>query len=247
MALPHPDESTMRLQKYLSRSGAASRREAEELMVQGRVRVNGAVVTTLGSKVDPERDVVELDGRRVELEAPRWVAFHKPAGVLTTRDDPEDRTTVYDEIPPELSTLKYLGRLDMDTEGLLLLSNQGDLMHRLLHPSNQVEREYEVQVVGVPDRRVLERLTRGVELDDGPARAHSVRVVRRMGPGSVLRLVLVEGRKREVRRMLEAVDHPVRRLVRLRFGPVTLGALEPGAWRELTAAEVAALAAAAPA
>lgn len=237
----------MRLQKFLSRAGAASRREAEALMVQGRVRVNGDVVTTLGSKVDPARDVVELDGRRVELEAPRWVAFHKPPGVLTTRDDPEDRATVYDEVPPELRTLKYVGRLDMDTEGLLLLSNQGDLMHRLLHPSSEVEREYEVQVVGVPTPQVLDRLTRGVELDDGPARAHAVEMVRRLGPGSVLRLVLVEGRKREVRRMLDAVGHPVRRLVRRRFGPIALGALEPGAWRDLTDDEVEALARAAPA
>lgn len=236
----------MRLQKYLSRAGAASRRQAEELMVQGRVRVNGAVVTTLGTRVDPEHDVVELDGRRVTLEAPRWVAFHKPAGILTTRDDPGDRATVYDEIPPELASLKYLGRLDMDTEGLLLLSNQGDLMHRLLHPSGEVEREYEAQVVGVPDRATLARLAGGIDLDDGPARARAVRVVRRLGPGCVLRLVLVEGRKREVRRMLEAVGHPVRRLVRLRFGPVTLGTLPPGAWRDLSDDEVAALAAAAP-
>lgn len=236
----------MRLQKFLSRAGAASRREAEALMVQGRVRVNGTVVTTLGAKVDPERDAVELDGRRVELEAPRWVAFHKPAGVLTTRDDPQGRPTVYDRIPPELSTLKYLGRLDMDTEGLLLLSNRGDLMHRLLHPSNEVEREYEVQVVGVPDRATLDRLRQGVELDDGPARARRVKVLRKVGPGCILSLVLVEGRKREVRRMLEAVGHPVRRLVRLRFGPVTLGALSPGDWRDLTPAEVGSLEAAAP-
>lgn len=215
-------------------------------MVQGRVRVNGSVVTTLGAKVDPERDTVELDGRPVELEAPRWVAFHKPPGVLTTRDDPQGRPTVYDEIPPELRTLKYLGRLDMDTEGLLLLSNQGDLMHRLLHPSNEVEREYEVQVVGVPDPATLGHLRSGVELDDGTARARRVEVVRTVGPGSIVRLVLLEGRKREVRRMLEAVGHPVRRLVRLRFGPVTLGSLPPGRWRDLNPDEVEALRAAAP-
>jgi 23S rRNA pseudouridine2605 synthase len=215
-------------------------------MVQGRVRVNGAVVTTLGATVNPAEDTVELDGRRVELEAPRWVAYHKPAGVLTTRDDPQGRPTVYDGLPSELATLKYLGRLDMDTEGLLLLSNRGDLMHRLLHPSNRVEREYEAQVVGVPGAETLARLTRGVALADGPARARRARVVRTMGPGALVRLVLLEGRKREVRRLWEAVGHPVRRLVRLRFGPVTLGSLAPGEWRDLTADEVAALEAAAP-
>jgi 23S rRNA pseudouridine2605 synthase len=165
----------VRLQKLLSRAGLASRREAEALMLQGRVRVNGRVVTTLGTRVDPVRDRVELDGRRVETGEARWIAFHKPVGVLTSRGDPRGRATVYQRLPAELGVLRYVGRLDRDTEGLLLLSNDGDWIHRVLHPSSRVEREYEAEVVGEPDRAVLTRLTGGVELEDGPARALAAR------------------------------------------------------------------------
>jgi len=236
----------VRLQKYLSRAGAASRREAETLMQQGRVRVDGEVVRELGTRVVPGRSVVELDGVRVEPESTRWIAVHKRAGTLTTRIDPGGRPTVYDALPADLGSLKYLGRLDRDTEGLLLLSNDGDLMHRLLHPSHEVEREYEAQVVGVPSKNTLRRLELGVVLDDGPARAKTAEVLRDLGAGADLRLVLTEGRKREVRRMLDAVEHPVRRLRRVRFGPIGLGDLPEGAWRDLTRSEVEALRAAAP-
>lgn len=236
----------IRLQKYLSRAGAASRREAETLMGQGRVRVDGEVVRELGTRVVPGRSVVELDGVRVEPESTRWIAVHKRAGTLTTRMDPGGRPTVYDGLPADFGSLKYLGRLDRDTEGLLLLSNDGDLMHRLLHPSHEVEREYEAQVVGVPTKTTLRRLELGVLLDDGPARATSAEVLRDLGAGADLRLVLTEGRKREVRRMLDAVEHPVRHLRRVRFGPIALGELPAGAWRDLTRAEVEALRAAAP-
>lgn len=231
----------VRIQKLLSRAGVASRREAEALMLQGRVRVNGRVVTTLGTRVDPARDTVELDGRRVAAERLRWVAFNKPPGLLTTRDDPQDRPTVYERLPDELSTLGYVGRLDRDTEGLLLLSNDGDVVHRLLHPSSEVERAYEAEVEGEPDERVLRRLTAGVELEDGPARAIRAERLPRRGGRSVVVLVLTEGRKREVRRMLAAVGHPVVRLVRVRFGPIELGDLPPGGWRELEPDEVRAL------
>lgn len=231
----------MRIQKLLSRAGVASRRKAEELMVQGRVRVNGEVVTTLGARVDPERDVVEVDGRRVEKDPPRWIALHKPAGTLTTRSDPEGRRTVYALLPKELRRLRYVGRLDMDTEGLLLFTNQGDVAHGLLHPSSEVEREYEAGVEGRVASDTVRRLTRGVDLEDGPARALRASVVRSEPAGDVVALVLVEGRKREVRRMLDAVGHPARWLRRLRFGPVALGDLPLGAWRELDETEVAGL------
>lgn len=230
--------SELRIQKFLSRAGVASRREAEALMLQGRVRVNGEVVTTLGTRIDPERDRVELDGEAVEREPIRWIAWHKPAGVLTTREDPQGRETVYEHLPEAFSGLGYVGRLDKGTEGLLLFSNDGDVVHRLLHPSHEVEREYEALVAGHPDGETLRRLTTGVELDDGPARARRAEVIRHDGPGAWVRLVLTEGRKREVRRLLDAVGLPVRRLVRVRFGPVRLGELEPGAWRELGADEV---------
>jgi 23S rRNA pseudouridine2605 synthase len=231
----------VRVQKLLSRAGVASRREAESLMLQGRVRVNGQVVTTLGTRVDPERDRVELDGRAVETREARWVAFHKPPGLLTTRGDPRGRPTVYQSLPVELAALRYVGRLDRDTEGLLLLSNDGDWMHRVLHPSAQVEREYEAEVEGEPDRGTLARLTRGVELDDGPARALDARLAGRRDGRAVVDVVLGEGRKREVRRLLAAVGHPVTRLVRVRFGPVLLGDLPAGAWRDLGEDEVRAL------
>lgn len=239
--------SGMRLQKYLSRAGVASRRQAEGLMLQGRVRVNGVVCTELGTRVDPASDRVELDGRPVRPEAIRWVAFHKPPGVVTTRSDPRGRPTIYDGLPPEMSSLKYVGRLDMDTGGLLLLSNQGGLVHRLLHPSYEVEREYEARVRGRPEGAALKALTRGVELDDGPARAVRVERRGRWEGGEVLRVVLAEGRNREVRRLFDVVGHPVEVLDRVRFGPVELGGLPPGRWRDLTDDEIAALEATAPA
>lgn len=228
----------VRLQKYLSRAGVASRRKSEELMRQGRVRVNGEVVTEMGSRVDPERDRVQVDGREVEISPPRWVLFHKPPGCLTTRSDPRGRTTVYDLLPSEMEPLKYVGRLDRNTEGLLLLTNRGEMIHALTHPSNEVGREYRALVRGRPSDDALLRLRKGVELEDGMARAEDVSVLRGDDDGALVRLVLREGRKREVRRLLKAVGHPVRRLKRVRFGSVELGELSRGEWRELTPEEV---------
>ncbi|MFQ5537083.1 MAG: pseudouridine synthase [Gemmatimonadota bacterium] len=228
----------IRVQKYLSQAGVASRREAERLMAQGRVQVNGEVVTELGRKVVPGRDVVLLDGAVVEPRREiRWIAFHKPPGVLTTRSDPHGGRTVYDVLPREMGDLRYVGRLDRETEGLLLLSNEGDVIHGLLHPSREVEREYRALVAGRPGPGVLRRLTGGVSLEDGMARARRVQVVETRGRDAVLDLVLTEGRKREVRRLLREVGLPVRRLVRVRFGPIELGRLAPGAWRPLSERE----------
>lgn len=231
----------VRLQKLISRAGRASRREAERLIVEGRVRVNGHAVRRLGTRVVPGRDRVEVDGEPLSVPAPVWVAFHKPPGVLTTRRDPHGGRTVYDVLPRELASLRYAGRLDRDSEGLLLLTNDGDAAHRLQHPSGGLEREYRVEVAGRVDSADVRRLREGVELEDGPARAHRVAVVEAGPVRSTLDLVLTEGRKREVRRMLGALGHPVRRLRRTRFGPVRLGDLAPGAWRPLEPAEVRAL------
>ncbi|MDT8339907.1 MAG: pseudouridine synthase [Longimicrobiales bacterium] len=233
------DEGTegVRLQKFLARAGVASRRKAEVLMRAGRVRVNGAPAGELGVRIDPDRDVVEVDGRTVHAPPARWVLLHKPAGVLTTRRDPGGGRTVYDLLPPALHPLRYVGRLDRDTEGLLLMTTDGDLLHRLTHPAFQVEREYHAQVKGAPDSATFMRLTEGVVLEDGPARAVRAWRSSGAGPGEV-RLILTEGRKREVRRMLAAVGHPVLRLRRERFGPVRLGSLAPGAWRDLEADEI---------
>lgn len=239
---------SVRLQKYLARAGVASRRGAEELIRDGRVRVNGAVVTEMGVKVALD-DRVEVDGRAVAPEPPMWVKLHKPPGYVTTRDDPQDRPTVYDLLPARFSGLFHVGRLDLDSEGLLLLTNEGGVANRLMHPRHQVDRVYLVDVVGAVDDATRRRLVGGVELEDGIARAHSVEVVARetagAGPGAAphsrVRILMREGRKREVRRLFDAVGHPVRRLVRERLGPVRLGDLPLGEWRELTPAEVEAV------
>jgi len=233
----------VRLQKYLSQAGRASRREAEQLMQAGRVRVNGVVVSELGVRVVAGRDVVEVDGQRVAAPSTtaRWVVFHKPVGVLTTRRDPHGGTTVYDVLPEELRRLKYVGRLDKDAEGLLLLTDDGDGAHRLAHPSGEIEREYWLEVAGTVARDVLAQLRAGVELGDGPARAKRVTLIEAGPVMSTMTLVLTEGRKREVRRMMSAVGHHVLRLKRIRFGSVRLGDLESGSWRALTDAERAEL------
>jgi pseudouridine synthase len=216
----------------------SSRREAERLVLQGRVRVNGEVIEDLGTKVHPGKDRVELDGREVRRAQARWILFNKPRGVLTTRSDPQGRKTVYEVLPGEMRGLRYVGRLDLDTEGLLLLTNRGDALHLLTHPSTEVEREYEAQVRGRPLAGTLRQLREGIDLEDGLARAAEIEVIGTAKDRTTLTLVLLEGRKREVRRMLEAVGHPVIRLRRTRFGPLRLGDLRVGTWRELTEAEI---------
>ena len=210
-------------------------------MVAGRVRVNGVVVSELGSRLHPYRDLVEVDGKVVRLPPIRWVMLNKPAGTLTSRKDSEGRRTVYELLPDELRGLYYVGRLDRDTTGLLLLTNDGEVAHRLLHPSSEVEREYLAFVSGRVGAKVKARLLRGVELDDGPARAVRLEILEGGARGTRLSLVLREGRKREVRRLFDVVGHAVEDLTRVRFGPITLGGLGLGKWRDLTDDEVQAL------
>jgi pseudouridine synthase len=230
----------VRLQKFLSQAGVASRRAAEQLMVDGRVRVNGEPATELGMRVDPKRDVVEVDGRRVRPARPVWIALHKPRGYVTTRRDPEGRPTVYTLLPAEHHSLFHVGRLDFDSEGLLLLTNDGDAAERLQHPRYEVDRVYEVEIEGALGADARRALLRGVVLEDGPA---SARALQRIAGGARERwsVTLREGRKREVRRMFDAVGNPVRRLKRVRFGPIDLGSLAPAAWRVLSPAETARL------
>jgi len=230
-------EGGVRLQKYLAQAGVASRRQSETLIVAGRVRVNGVVVTELGTRVEPERDVVEVDGRPVRSATTEWVVLHKPVGYLSTRSDPQGRRTLYELLPPQLRRLFYVGRLDRDSEGLILLTNDGDVAHRMMHPRHGIEREYEVDVATPLADDVLQQLLRGVELDDGLARAERARRL----ASARLALTLREGRKREVRRMLEAAGHRVIRLRRVRYGPIRLGTLPAGRWRHLSAEEIAAL------
>jgi 23S rRNA pseudouridine2605 synthase len=234
-----------RLQRALARAGHGSRRSSEELIAGGRVKVNGRVAV-LGDKVDATADEVEVDGVRVNLDPNvRYYALHKPAGVVTTLRDPQGRPSVRDLLPTDGPRVFPVGRLDRDTEGLLLLTNDGELANRLTHPRYGVEKEYLAEVEGRPGPRHVAALRRGVDLDDGPARPASVRIVDARGDRGQLRVVMTEGRKREVRRMLAAVGLPVGRLVRLRVGPVTLGSLRPGSFRELSVEEVRGLAEAA--
>jgi 23S rRNA pseudouridine2605 synthase len=225
-----------RLQKVLARLGFGSRRVCEDLIADGRVTVNGRPAG-LGERVDPEVDRVEVDGAPVGIRPGLvYLLLNKPAGVVTTADDPQGRPTVVGLVPAEPRVFP-VGRLDLETEGLLLLTNDGELAHRLTHPSFGVEKEYLAQVEGRPSRAALRRLREGVELEDGPtapARVSSVEP-------DVLRIVVHEGRNRQVRRMCEAVGHPVRRLVRVRIGPLADRSLAPGAWRALAPEEVRAL------
>ena len=231
----------IRLQKFLSQAGRASRREAERLMQEGRVSVNGDVVIELGTRVVPGQDRVELDGAVVTLTSTRWLALNKPPGVLTTRSDPHGGKTIYEVLPDDAAGLRYVGRLDRDAEGLLLMTNDGDQAHILQHPSGEVDREYWVEVAGAVSRDTVGALLRGVELDDGPARPRRVDLIKSGKVTSTLSLVLIEGRKREVRRLMGKVGHAVLRLRRTRFGPVRLGELKVGEWRELESWECAAL------
>jgi 23S rRNA pseudouridine2605 synthase len=229
-----------RLQRALARAGLGSRRSNEELIAAGRVEVNGRVAE-LGDRVDPERDEVRVDGRRISVDpALRYLAFHKPKGVTTTMRDPHAERDLRRYLPSEPRVFP-VGRLDRDTEGLLLLTNDGELAHRLAHPSYGVEKEYLAEVDGAPTPRQLGSLKRGVSLEDGMARAIQATSVGRSGGRGAVRLVLTEGRKREVRRMLDAVGLPTRRLVRTRLGPVRLGRMKAGELRDLDPEEVRAL------
>jgi pseudouridine synthase len=224
----------VRLNAFLARAGVASRRRADELIRAGRVRVNGA--TGELNTVVGKNDVVEVDGRRVRRQPLAYVLLHKPAGVVTTASDPQGRRTVVDLVPSEPRVVP-VGRLDVDTTGALLLTNDGELAHRLAHPRYGVPKVYEADVEGTPPRDVLARLSEGVELEDGRTAPAGVR---RVAP-SRIELTLHEGRNRQVRRMCEAVGHPVHRLHRSRYADLDLRGLAPAEWRELTKGEVEAL------
>ncbi len=225
--------SSERVQKVLARAGIASRRVVEEMISQGRVTVNGTVAT-LGDRADPERDRITVDGTAVSV-MPDAITYllNKPAGPITTANDTHGRPTVVDLVPSEPRVFP-VGRLDAGTEGLLLLTNDGEMAHRLTHPSHGVEKEYLVHVRGSPKPGALRQLREGVRLDDGVSAPAQVALV----DSDVIRLTIHEGRNRQVRRMCEAIGHPVRRLVRTRIGPLVDRTLEPGQWRILTAEEI---------
>jgi 23S rRNA pseudouridine2605 synthase len=229
----------MRLQRALARAGVASRRAAEELIRDGKVRVDGAVAT-LGSKVDPGRQRITVSGRAVKLQARRWLAFHKPLGVVTTASDEEGRRTVLDYIP-ESAGLTYVGRLDVMTTGLLLLTTDGEAVHRLTHPRYHIPRRYTALVHGRPTAEIADAVKRKTLIDGRPVVPTEVRVRPGTEGRSILDVTLAEGRNRIVRRWAEAMGLKVDRLARLAYGPVRLGDLPPGRYRPLTPKEEAAL------
>jgi 23S rRNA pseudouridine2605 synthase len=233
-----------RLQKILSAAGVASRRLSEELILQGRVSVNGKTVTELGTKADPAVDEIKVDGRRIKTEQrKRYVLLNKPRGYITTRSDPEGRPTVMELVRGVKEYVYPVGRLDYDSEGLLLLTNDGELAARLTHPRHEVEKVYEARVKGVPDARTLERLARGVPIEGqrtAPARIRaSEPFAKGSGEQTIVEISIHEGRQRQVRKMFDAVGHPVVRLKRVRIGPLSDPEMPIGHWRELTPAEIA--------
>ena len=242
-----------RLQKILSQAGVASRRAAEKLIAEGRVTVNGTTVREMGVKADAAADDIRVDGVRVKAATThRYILLYKPAGYVTTRSDPQRRPTVIDLLDGVREYVYPVGRLDYDTEGLLLLTNDGDLAAKLTHPRHGVERTYEAHVAGVPDDDAVQRLRRGIPLDGRRTLPADVVLLNRGGPAEaglhrgreregVLLLTIREGRNRQVRRMCEAVGHPVRRLKRTKIGPLSDRRLRAGEWRELSPSEIAAL------
>jgi len=233
-----------RLQKILSQAGVASRRLSEELIAQGRVQVNGVTVTEAGTKADPDADEIKVDGRRVRVQKrKRYILLHKPRGYITSRSDPQGRPTVMDLLRGVREYIYPVGRLDYDSEGLLLLTNDGDLAARLTHPRHEVDKVYAARIRGVPDDHTLERLAKGVTIDGRRTAPAKVRVIEPRGKQApadqtTIELAIHEGRQRQVRKMFDAVGHPVVRLKRVRIGPIEDPDIPPGHWRDLTPQEI---------
>jgi 23S rRNA pseudouridine2605 synthase len=229
----------VRLQKILAAAGVGSRRHCEELIGAGRVEVDGETVRRFGARVDPEHQVIRVDGKRIPSRQDLvYLAFNKPPGVLTAMSDPRGRATVTDFLGDRAERLFHVGRLDYDSEGLMLLMNDGELAHRLAHPRFGVLKTYLAEIQGPVPKDLGRTLMTGIELDDGVAAADRFRVVERSGPRVLVEVTLHEGRKRIVRRMLAEAGHPVLRLVRTDVGPIRLGGLKPGSVRELTTREI---------
>lgn len=233
------DNNLMRLQKYLALAGVASRRRCEELILAGRVHLNGAVVTALGTKVDVQNDEVLLDGKLVSLQQEkRYILLYKPVGYLSSVSDDRGRKTVLDLVRDVSERLYPVGRLDYDTEGLLLLTNDGELTNFLIHPRHEIAKTYEAKVKGIPTLEKIKQLESGILLEDGMTAPAKACLVRTVGKNALVRLTIHEGRNRQVRRMLAAIGYPVLALKRTQIGGLTLGDLQPGQWRFLSAQEI---------
>jgi 23S rRNA pseudouridine2605 synthase len=242
VTLETDDDGLIRLQKLLAMSNVASRRKCEELMLAGLVEVDGEVVTRLGTKVDPTTAVIRVDGKRLPPVSEKvYLVLNKPRGVVSTMSDPEGRRNLGDLVADRPERLFHVGRLDTDTSGLLLLTNDGDFAQRMAHPSYEVDKTYVAEVEGEVYRRTIKQLLEGVTLEDGPVTVRQARVVEASPSKSIVELVIHEGRNRIVRRLLDHVGHPVRRLTRTAIGPVVLGRLSSGEMRDLALDELGSL------
>jgi 23S rRNA pseudouridine2605 synthase len=235
-----PRRDGIRLNAFLASAGLGSRRSVEVLIQQGKVSINGQIVRDLSTRVDPSNDQVSVSGRKVQPQPFRYVMLHKPPGFACTHDDVHATKTIYDLLPKDLSHLRYAGRLDVPSEGLLLLSNDGDWINRISHPSQGVIKVYEVHVKGSPSSEALEKAKRGIRSEGELLRVEAVRVLRQSPDHSFVRVELREGKKREIRRIFDVLGHRVLRLQRVSIGRLKLSGLRSGAWRELTHKEVAA-------
>ena len=232
-------QNSVRLQKYIAERGVASRRAAEEMIAAGRVRVNGKVVTEMGLKIDPIHDRIKLDGDLIGSRQPfRYILLNKPAGYICSTNDERGRRTVLDLLHSVNERVYPVGRLDYDTSGLLLLTNDGDLAHHLLHPSHQVDKTYLAQVETCPNAGTLEHLRRGVRLSDGLTAPAKVNIIRRQEGNVLVEIAIHEGRNHQIKRMMEAVGYPVMRLKRTQLAFLDIRSLKPGEWRELSLGEV---------
>ena len=228
-----------RLQKVLAKAGVASRRRAEELIRQGKVRVDGKVVTEMGTKVDPETQNIECDGvALVSQEEKVYILLNKPTGYLSTVDDPQGRPIVTDLLKNIAERVYPVGRLDLNTEGALLLTNDGELSQKILHPSHEVNKTYVAKVKGVPGRKKLDALSKGIELEGRKTWPASIKVLKTEAQSTVIQIIIHEGRKRQVRKMFEAIGHPVLALKRTAYGQLELGGLGPGKYRFLTPRDI---------
>lgn len=231
----------VRLQKYIASAGVTSRRKAEELILEGRVSVNGEVCRVLGTKIDPEKDEVMVDGQRVKPKKRLYVALHKPPGYICTRRDPQKRKTIFDLLPPEWGNLYPVGRLDRASEGLIFLTNDGEFCLRLTHPRYGITKTYIAHIEGRIERDILERLCKGVYHSGEKLRATRARLMSANNTSSVVELELKEGKNREVRRLFQAVGFKVVKLIRTKIGSIKLGELPQGKWRVLTETEIKSL------
>jgi 23S rRNA pseudouridine2605 synthase len=239
VTLETDDDGLIRLQKLLAQSGVASRRKCEELMLAGEVEVDGEIVTRLGTKVDPRTAVIRVSGKRLPPVSDHvYLVLNKPRGVVSTMSDPDGRQNLSDVVADRPERLFHVGRLDTDTSGLLLLTNDGNFAQRIAHPSYEVDKTYVAEVDGSFAKETLQALLDGVTLDDGPVTVSRAKVIAQAKEKSIVELVIHEGRNRIVRRLLDHVGHPVRKLTRTQLGPVKLGALKSGELRDLTLDEL---------